>query len=66
METLRAVLNMVMLTSVGIPSCFFSTDQHSDYLGTFTLEEANYQFCNVRSTEHQHADEEGKVTNITR
>ena len=55
-----------MLISVGIPSCFFSIAQHLDYLGAFTLGEAYYQFCNIGSVEHQHAAEEGKVSNITR
>lgn len=31
-----------MLTSVGIPSCFFLIAQHLDYLGAFTLGEAYY------------------------
>lgn len=60
------MLNTVMLASVGIPSCFFSIAHHLDYLGAFTLGEAYYQFCNIRSAVHQHAAAEVKVTNITR
>jgi len=36
------VLSTVMLTSVDIPSCFFSIAQHLDHLGAFTLGEACY------------------------
>lgn len=52
MEALRAVLNTMMMISMGIPSWFSLVVQYLD-LGAFRAGEAYYEFGNTYSVEQQ-------------